>query len=135
MLASDFWTMNLLAIKSVQDVVENEGIALYIFGSALRTLHPNDLDLLLVYDKRLVSEESALLVRHSLSKTIVEILGLQADLVLLSKFEAQQSRFIELEGAARVSISKDEPNSSCCGRAGGGVRRLDDAAACRRTRR
>jgi hypothetical protein len=108
--------MNLLAMRSVQDVVGNEGVALYIFGSALQTLQPDDLDLLIVYDNRLLSVENALSFRRGLSKSITDALELPADLVLLSKCEAQQSRFVELEGAVRVSISRSEPNSSCCGR-------------------
>jgi len=127
--------MSLLATRSVQNVVGNEAVALYIFGSALRKRNPNDLDLLLVYDKRLVSEKTALSLRHRLSRSIMAELKLPVDLVLLSKFEAQQSRFVELEGAVAVSTFKDEPNSSCCGRAGGGVPSLGNASARRRVRR
>ncbi len=132
MLASDFWTTNLLAMKSVQDAVGSESIALYIFGSALRTFQPNDLDLLLIYDRQLLSTESALSLRRRLSKSIAMELGFPADLVLLSKSEAQQSRFVEMEGAVLVSIPQSEPNSSCCGRAGSDVSRICSMAARRR---
>lgn len=87
----------------MQGVASREGIALYLFGSALRTVHANDLDLLIVYDKKFLSIAEALSLRRSLSKAVSADLGIGADCVLLTIQEAEQTNFGQMEGAALVS--------------------------------
>jgi hypothetical protein len=94
----------------VQDVVSREGIALYLFGSALRTVHVNDLDLLIVYDKQFLSIAEALSSRRSLSKAVSTDFGIGADCVLLTTQEAEQTNFGPMEGAVLVSAHAQKPN-------------------------
>lgn len=100
-------------MKSVQDVVTREGVSLYLFGSALRTVHVNDLDLLVVYDKQSLSIAEALSLRRGLSESISVDLGIRADCVLLTTQEAEQTNFGPMEGAALISTHAQENLTSC----------------------
>lgn len=88
----------------MRNVVNREGVALYLFGSALTTLEPNDLDLCLVYDPARLPVHEALYLRRNLSLAINDDFSTAADIVLLSEAEAEQSDFVKLEGAIRVSF-------------------------------
>jgi predicted nucleotidyltransferase len=72
----------------------------YLFGSALRTDDPADLDLLLVYDPGVIAPRDA----HRLGALVRAALGttLPVETVLLTKAEAATSRFAEREAADLV---------------------------------
>lgn len=100
-------------MKSVQDVLSREGVSLYLFGSALRTVHANDLDLLVVYDRQIISIAEALSLRQGLLKSLSVDLGISADCVLLTTQEADQTNFGPMEGAALISAHVQESLSIC----------------------
>jgi predicted nucleotidyltransferase len=87
----------------VQDAASDESVTLYLFGSALRTVYANDLDILIVYNKRFLSVAEALSLRRDLSQSISVDLGICADCVLLTKQEAEQTNFGLMEGAVLIS--------------------------------
>ena len=89
----------------MQNAVDREGVALYLFGSALRAVQANDLDLLIVYDKQFLVVAEALSLRRGLSKSISVDLGIRADCVLLNTQEAAQTNFGPMEGAVLISTN------------------------------
>ena len=88
--------MSELGAKGVPDV------DVYLFGSALVSLYPRDLDLLVVYDPHTCGLSDALAARASISLAAQERLGALADISLLSKREAAESNFVEEEGCQLV---------------------------------
>jgi predicted nucleotidyltransferase len=75
---------------------------LYLFGSALRSEQPGDIDLLLVYDEAQAAPKEA----WRLAAYVRQVLGPLAippvEIVLLTRREAASSRFAQAEGAHRV---------------------------------
>jgi hypothetical protein len=75
-----------------------DGTTLYIFGSALHSQTPQDLDVLVVYDPARVSP---LTVYEQMQSTFLELrkrTGLSVHPTLLALTEALESRFLERYG-------------------------------------
>ena len=86
------------ALKQVlQDVQGNSKFGVFLFGSARVKRRPRDIDILVVYDQKQVTnaevKEFCNLVRGSVTKRI----RLPVDLCRLSKVEASQNPFIHDE--------------------------------------
>jgi hypothetical protein len=81
---------------------------LFVFGSWLTSQTPKDLDLLFVYDETVCSPQAAVAVRHTLKQCGASLGFLNIDVVLLSRAESIQCRFIELEGAVPLQKWADQ---------------------------
>jgi hypothetical protein len=73
--------------------------SLYVFGSVLNSDAPNDLDLIFVYDERVCSPQQAINVRRTLMERGLSLKLPPIHVVLLTRSESIQCRFIESEGA------------------------------------
>ena len=80
------------------------GIEVYLFGSALSTRVPNDLDILLVYDQGMVTVRAALHIRKDLRRQVEYQAQLVADVCVLSRSELLSSRFVEQERAVKIYL-------------------------------
>ena len=70
-----------------------------MFGSALRSPQPEDIDLLVVYDDGVLRATVAASVRGPFADATTGATGLHAHIVVLSRQEAASTRFAENEGA------------------------------------
>jgi predicted nucleotidyltransferase len=73
----------------------------YLFGSARYDSDPRDVDLLLVYDRRL-SPSDAIRLRTELVGLLSDAVTPPLDVALLSLAEAADSNFVRSEGALLV---------------------------------
>lgn len=69
----------------------------FVFGSALRAENPNDLDLLVVYDPVVCPPKQARDRAEALASELTRDIGLQPHVVVLTKSEEQNVRFVQSE--------------------------------------
>jgi predicted nucleotidyltransferase len=72
--------------------------AVFVFGSALTSKNPNDLDLLVVYDPEACPLEQARDKALKLASELSGEIGLQPHVVVLTESEERSVRFIQREG-------------------------------------
>ncbi len=72
--------------------------SVYVFGSALRSANPSDLDLLVIYEPRLCPPKQARDTAETLVAELTRDMGLQPHVVVLTKTEEQDVGFIQNEG-------------------------------------
>ena len=83
--------------KFVDLILTHQGIftiftKVYLFGSCLNNKHPNDIDLLLVYDKYSMDVETQKIAFES---RLYDILKRPIDITILSQQELEQTKFLE----------------------------------------
>lgn len=84
------------------------GIEVFLFGSALIKSSPGDIDLLVVYDNAALTVEFALLLRHRLRKLVEGSCRVSADVILLSRDEANETRFRDRVSAIQIFPLKQD---------------------------
>lgn len=80
-------------------LLKEQGINLYLFGSAIYKDLPEDLDVLMVYPINQVNISFALDMKNILLEYLIHISLLKVDLLLLSSEEETEVNFIEREKA------------------------------------
>ena len=75
----------------------------YVFGSAVHSQTPNDLDLLVVYELSLCPPEKAREEAEHLAEKLARNTNLQPHVVVLSKAEEQDVKFIQSEKGVEFS--------------------------------
>ncbi|MBK8913241.1 MAG: hypothetical protein IPM64_01340 [Phycisphaerales bacterium] len=78
------------------------GIEPWMFGSALVSGDPGDIDLLLVYDSSIFSLERAIKTRRAIADLVAEATGLAADVLLLTQREVDQTGIVDRFRAVRI---------------------------------
>ncbi|SKB01328.1 hypothetical protein SAMN04244570_2679 [Sporosarcina newyorkensis] len=71
----------------------------YLFGSLLYTNSPNDIDLIIVYNKDKISIQDILLLRKHLYCSFFNEFKITLDITLLTKQEEKSLNFIQTEKA------------------------------------
>ena len=66
----------------------------YLFGSALYSENPSDVDIAIIYDKNFISVQEAIQYRHELIDNLTNTLLLKIDTILLSKEEEIEAEFL-----------------------------------------
>lgn len=66
----------------------------YLFGSALYSENPSDVDIAIIYDKKFISVQEAILYRHELIGSLSKSITLKIDTILLSKEEEMETEFL-----------------------------------------
>lgn len=66
----------------------------YLFGSALYSENPSDLDLAIIYDKKHISVQEAIIYRNELIDNLSKVIPLKIDTILLSKDEEIETEFL-----------------------------------------
>jgi predicted nucleotidyltransferase len=74
-----------------------KGSTAYIFGSALETDHPNDLDVLIVYEQKLCPTDAVYDRHKKFVRNIEESLEIEIDCTFLSEREEKNIQFISSE--------------------------------------
>ena len=66
----------------------------FIFGSAVYSEKPDDLDVAIIYDKTMISINDAIQYRHNLEDELNKMLEMNIDTLLLSKEEEEEMCFL-----------------------------------------
>ncbi len=68
---------------------------IYVFGSALKSLQPNDLDILVIYDSKVYPKANIYNAFKSISEVLYEVFNLPIDLTVLSYSENNSMNFVK----------------------------------------
>lgn len=82
-------------MKVKTDVEPKAHIARYLFGSAVYSDSPSDIDVAIVYDKRYISIDDAISYRLKLSEQMAQMNSMMVDTILLSVEEEKEMAFLE----------------------------------------
>ena len=78
------------------------GVKVYVFGSAVWSHSPQDVDLVIVYNSSTVNVDDVLSCRRRLQRELSDKFGLPTDICLLNEKEAQSNPFLINEGAVLI---------------------------------
>lgn len=70
-------------------------ISRYVFGSALYSETPSDIDIAIIYDKHYVTVEDAIAYRRELVDEMKQLNSMMIDTILLSLEEEMEMAFLE----------------------------------------
>src|SRR4051812_37747076 len=70
-----------------------KGSKIFLFGSSLTTETPNDIDILITYDKQQIDIGRALEIRKAIQKEIFDLTGIPGEILLLSLEENRETEF------------------------------------------
>ena len=70
-------------------------ISRYVFGSALYSELPSDIDIAIIYDKNYVTVEDAIAYRRELVDEMTQLNSMMIDTILLSLEEEMEMAFLE----------------------------------------
>lgn len=79
----------------VFDIEPRAHFSRYIFGSAVYSDTPSDIDVAIIYDKKYVGVKEAIDYRRELVKEMMKISSMTIDTILLSKEEEIEMSFLE----------------------------------------
>jgi hypothetical protein len=82
--------------------VEKNGIELWLFGSVLHSDNPQDIDLVLIYDKKVIPVDGALELRKHVRRICERTFNIGIDVTLLNVSEANETGFIKMTNAIKV---------------------------------
>ena len=77
------------------DIKPRAHITRYVFGSAVYSDTPSDIDVAIIYDRRYVSVEDAIAYRRELVNEMSVLNSMMIDAILLSMEEEMEMAFLE----------------------------------------
>lgn len=80
-------------IYNLQPILK--GFDIYLFGSILTSDYPNDIDLLIIYNKKIIQIEQAVEYRKKISLTLSKICDIHSEILLLSNEENNELEFVK----------------------------------------
>lgn len=92
-METDFWITCLQKNDAIRSVLNLKHIRSYLIGSSIQRKDVNDIDIALIYTPLAYSHSALIELRRILSKTILDELGIVADILLLSCEEAEEVDF------------------------------------------
>lgn len=75
---------------------------IYVFGSVLKSLQPNDLDILIIYDSKAYPKANIYNSCKSIREVLYEIINLPVDLTVLSYYENYSMNFVKEINAIKL---------------------------------
>lgn len=84
---------------------ELKQVDIYIFGSFLSSMKPNDIDLIVIYDSTVYKRDSIYWYCLNLIDQIRQKTGLPVDVTYLSTDEEVDNRFVETVNAVSITTS------------------------------
>ena len=76
------------------NVEPKEFFDLYLFGSAVYSENPTDIDIAIIYEKGNVSINEAIKFKHELKSNLTKQTGFSVDIILLSREEEKEMEFL-----------------------------------------
>ncbi len=103
---------NLTNTHLVKNAVGNakhlpNGVQVFIFGSACYCTHPNDIDILFVYDSSSLPPQSAYAALRPIMTEVEKVVGIPVHSVVLSQDEARMSGFMDTVEPVEVRSTRD----------------------------
>ena len=93
----------IVAISLSESSALDHAESVWLFGSLAHNMNPSDVDILLVYDPTDdTSAVKALCFREIMENRTLTVLGLQSDVILLTKDEEEQVLFARDANAIRI---------------------------------
>lgn len=77
------------------EIEPKEHFSRYVFGSAVYSDSPSDIDVAIIYDKRYVDIREAIDYRHTLAEEMMRQTSMMIDTILLSVEEEMEMSFLE----------------------------------------
>jgi predicted nucleotidyltransferase len=77
------------------EIKQREHISRYIFGSAVYSDSPEDIDVAIIYDKQYVDVREAIAYRHALIEEMMQQTSMMIDTILLSVEEEMEMCFLD----------------------------------------
>ena len=96
MKETNFWITSLLNVDAIKCVLKREIGNLYLIGSAVHRQKINDIDIALIFFDYFSDAEFLIQWRKTARKEIKQMLGLEADIMILSEAEAQDTKFFSM---------------------------------------
>lgn len=81
--------------KLILEIKPRAHITRYVFGSAVYSDTPSDIDVAIIYDKQYVRVEEAMAYRRRLVEKMERLNSLPIDTILLSTEEEKEMTFLE----------------------------------------
>jgi hypothetical protein len=75
-------------------IKSKEHFELFVFGSALYSEHPSDIDLAIIYDEGFINPQQAIQYRSEILSNLETVNALKIDTILLSKREEKEAEFL-----------------------------------------
>ncbi len=82
-------------MKIKLNIKPRDHISRYVFGSALYSETPSDIDIAIIYDKEYVTVEDAIAYRRELVDEMTQLNSMMIDTILLSLEEEMEMAFLE----------------------------------------
>lgn len=82
----------MIAIKT--EIERKAHFSRYLFGSAVYSDTPTDIDIAIIYDKKYVSIDEALAYRKEIARRLSELNSMVIDTILLSIEEEEEMSFL-----------------------------------------
>lgn len=101
MITNELYTKIQCEFDDIPEYVIN-GFSIYLFGSILSKKRPNDIDVLITYNSKVVNIERAIEFRKYIKNKLEKSSNLSVDICLLSDKENEQSRFSYEEDAKKI---------------------------------
>lgn len=81
-------------MKIKLEIEPREHYSRYVFGSAIYSEEPNDIDVAIIYDKKYIRTKDAIAYRRELVDRILQLNSIMVDSILLSKEEEREMDFL-----------------------------------------
>lgn len=104
MMEKNSWIILIQNEISALELPQTNRLQFYLFGSALFSAQPNDIDLLVVYDSTEIDVGIVNGFRRDLNQLLSSKLGMDVDIYALTMTEAAQSKFIDCEHCVSLSF-------------------------------
>ena len=82
----------MIAMKT--EIERKAHFSRYLFGSAVYSDTPTDIDIAIIYDKKYVSIDEALTYRKEIVRKLSELNSMEIDTILLSREEEEEMSFL-----------------------------------------
>lgn len=102
------WITDLSKTLSKNKNYSLQGMSIYVFGSYAKSPNGQDIDLLIIFDKNIITLLKALHIRKQIAHHLSKQTGKKSHICLLSKDEPEGRVFIKEENAKMIfSQEKD----------------------------
>ncbi len=82
-------------LKKINNIEPKQYYQRYVFGSAVYSDAPADIDIAIVYDENNISVEDAVEYRREIRKLLSELFSMNIDIILLSQKEEEEMCFLK----------------------------------------
>ncbi len=82
-------------LRKITDIKPKLHYRRYVFGSAVYSDAPADIDIAIVYDENNISVEDAVEYRREIRKLLSELFSMNIDIILLSQKEEEEMCFLK----------------------------------------